>query len=228
MEKYMKKFLTTALLAGTAFVPMAEAAQVVFTSPAWRDTAYGGGEFAADILGSGGKPDFYTFCLELNEGLEFNKTYNFTTSDAAEAGGISGGSPDPISEGTAYLYDLFSKGVLLNYSFATGNQVANAARAASGRALQNAIWALENEQAVDFGNVFIQAVVTEFGNIAAAMADSTLAGIGVLNPTKITGNRTDPAYLRQSVLVNLPDNGMAAVMLGGSLMLLGAARRRLA
>ena len=131
----MKKFLTTALLAGTAFVPMAEAAQVVFTSPAWRNTAYGGGEFAADILGAGGSPDFYTFCLELNEGLEFNKTYNFTTSDAAEAGGISGGSPDPISEGTAYLYDLFSQGVLLNYSFATGNPVANAARAASGRAL---------------------------------------------------------------------------------------------
>jgi hypothetical protein len=226
MEKYMKKFVMTALVAGSAFVPVAEAAQVVFTSPAWRDTSYGGGEFAADILGTGGSPDFYTFCLERNEGLGFNTTYNFTTSHAAEAGGIGGGNPDPISEGTAFLFELFSQGALPNYSFATGNPVANAARAASGRILQHAIWGLENEQAVDLGNVFIQAVIAEFGSIGNAMANSTRTGIGVLNPTKTTGSPNDPFYRRQSVLINLPDNGMAAAMLGGGLMLIGAARRR--
>jgi hypothetical protein len=228
MEKYMKKFVMTALVAGSAFVPVAEAAQVRFTSPDWRDTTYGGGEFAADILGTGGNVDFYTFCLERNEGLGFNTTYNFTTSGAAEAGGLGGGNPDPISEGTAFLYELFTKGTLPNYNFATGNPVDNAARAASGRTLQNAIWSLENEQAVNFSNIFIQAVINEFGSIGAAMADSTRAGIGVMNPTRTTGSPNDPFYRRQSVLISLPDNGMAAAMLGGGLMLIGAARRRFA
>lgn len=223
----MKKIATTALLAGTLFVPVAEAAQVEFTSPAWRDVTYGGGEFGADILGKGGNPDFYTFCLERNEGLSFNTAYNYTTSNAAEAGGVGGGNPDPISEGTAYLFERFSNGTLPGYSFATGSPAANAARAASGRTLQNAFWGLENEQAVDLLNPFIVAVVNEFGSIGAAMADSTRAGVGVLNPTKITSIQ-DPFFRRQSVLVNLPDNGMSMAMLGGGLLLVGAARRRLA
>jgi hypothetical protein len=50
----------------------------------------------------------------------------------------------------------------------------------------------------------------------------------VLNPTDPTKAVTDPFYRRQSVLINLPDNGMAVMLLGGSLMLIGAARRRLA
>jgi hypothetical protein len=59
--------------------------------------------------------------------------------------------------------------------------------------------ALENEQAVDLLNPFIVAVVNEFGSIGAAMADSTRAGVGVLNPTKTTSIQ-DPFFRRQSVL----------------------------
>ncbi|MCC6883823.1 MAG: hypothetical protein IT576_16820 [Verrucomicrobiales bacterium] len=224
----MKKFAIAALLAGTVLVPVTEAAQVVFTSPAWRDASYGGGEFGADILGSGSNPDFYTFCLERNEGLSFGAAYDYTTSNAAEAGGVAGGNPDPISQGTAFLYSEFSAGSLSGYSYATGNPVDNANRALSGRILQNAIWALEQEQAVDNTNPYIQLVVATFGSLASAMADNSSYAVGVLNPTKVGGSVTDPFFRRQSVLINLPDNGMAVIMLGGSLMLLGAARRRLA
>lgn len=224
----MKKFAIAALLAGTVFVPVAEAAQVKFTSPAWRDTSYGGGEFAADIIGVGGNPDFYTFCLERNEGLSFGKNYDYTTSGAAEAGGYGGGSPDPISEGTAWLYEAFSKGTLTGYSYATTTAADLLARAASGRALQNAIWALEDEQPVDNSNPFIVAVVSQFTSLAGAKADYSGSKVGVLNPTDPSKASTDPFYRRQSVLINLPDNGMAVMLLGGSLMLIGAARRRLA
>ena len=39
---------------------------------------------------------FQTFCLERNEGINTTDTYDFTISDSAVAGGISGGSPDPL------------------------------------------------------------------------------------------------------------------------------------
>ncbi len=224
----MKKFAIAALLAGTVLVPVTEAAQVVFSSPTWRDGTYGGGEFGADILGAGGTPDFYTFCLERNEGLSFGVAYDYTTGTKAEAGGVGGGNPDPISQGTAFLFSEFAAGSLSGYSYATGNPVADAARAASGRDLQNAIWALEQEQPVDALNPYIALVVSTFGDVATAMMDNSSYAVGVLNPTKAGGSVTDPFFRRQSVLINLPDNGMAVIMLGGSLMLLGAARRRLA
>jgi len=223
----MKKFAIAALLAGTMLVPVSEAAQVVFSNPAWRDASYGGGEFGADIDGNG-SVDFYTFCLERNEGLSFNKPYDYTLGVAAVGGGLGGGNPDPISQGTSYLYNRFLNSNLPGYSFATGNPVDNAARAASGRSLQNAIWMLEQEQAVDLSNPFVNLVVGVFGSLANAMADAVTGGIGVLNPTDPSVPQTSPLWRRQSVLINLPDNGMAVMLLGGSLMLIGAARRRMA
>ena len=218
----MKKYAIAALLAGTLMVPVAEAAQVVFSNPAHRDQSYGGGEFGVDIDGNN-TVDFYTFCLEKNEGLAFNKPYDYTLGVSAINGGLGGGNPDPISQGTSYLYNRFLNQNLPGYSFAN-----NAARAASGRQLQNAIWALENEQAVDNSNPFIQLVAGVFGSVAAAMSDAVTGGIGALNPTDPSVATTSPLFRRQSVLINLPDNGMAVMLLGGSLMLLGAARRRMA
>ncbi|MGE3311844.1 MAG: hypothetical protein AB7O66_17905 [Limisphaerales bacterium] len=222
-----KKIAIAAVLAGALFAPVAEAAQVVFSNPTWRDQSYGGGEFAADLIGINGSPDFYTFCLEKNEGLAFGKNYDYTLGLAAIGGGLGGGNPDPVSAGTTYLYQRFLNETLAGYSFATSTAAERAARAASGRLLQDAIWALEDEQAVDNANPFIVQVVAAFGSLASAKADAVAGAIGVLNPTDPTQATTSPLYRRQSVLINLPDNGMAVIMLGGSLMLLGAARRRL-
>jgi len=223
----MTKFVIAALAAGSLMASVAEAAQVVFKNPAHRDQTYGGGEFGVDIDGNS-TVDFYTFCLEKNEGLAFNKTYDYTLDVVARNGGLGGGNPDPISKGTSFLYGQFLNQTLPGYNFATGSPAANAARAASGRTLQNAIWGLENEQAVDLGNPFIAMVIGQFGTIANAMADAIGGGIGVLNPTDPSVARTSPLFRRQSVLVNLPDNGMAVAMLGGALVLVGAARRRMA
>ncbi len=225
----MKKFAIAALLAGTMLVPVSEAAQVKFSNPAWRDASYGGGEFGADINGDN-VPDFYTFCLERNEGLAFNKPYDYTLGYSAVAGGLGGGPVDTISKGTALLYSRFTDQSLAadGYSFATGNPAADAARAASGRLLQNAIWMLEQELAPDITNPFLALAVSQFGSLAAAMADVVGGRVGVLNPTDPSVPQTSPLWRRQSVLINLPDNGMAVMLLGGSLMLIGAARRRMA
>lgn len=221
----MNKFAIAALLAGTMVVPTVEASQVIFSSPAWRDFSYGGGEFNVDIVGVNGPVDFQTFCLEKNEGLKFGQVYDYTTSSSAELGGLGGGSPDPVSEGTSYLYSRFLNGSLAGYSFANSNAAERAARAASGRLLQDAIWALEDEQPADPLNPFIMMVEGVFGSFAAAQADGT-GNIGALNPTFVN---TQGTLIRgQSVVINLPDNGMAVMMLGGSLMLLGAVRRRMA
>ena len=223
----MKKFAIAALLAGTMFVPVADASQVVFTSPEWRYTGplpFGGGEFGASVDGVAG-PEFYTFCLEKNEGLAFNKPYDFSTGPAAIGGGLGGGNPDNISQGTAWLYERFATGVGVA-------DPANVARAASGRLLQNAIWMLEDEQAVDAANPFYALAFGVYG--ALVKSDYTGTEIGVLNPFNsavpefLPSGARNPDYRRQSVLINLPDNGVAVIMLGGSLMLLGAARRRMA
>jgi len=181
----MKQLVLSTLLVGSLFTTISEAAQVKFLNPAHRDQTYGGGEFGADIDGNG-TVDFYTFCLEKNEGLAFNRTYDYSLGTGAIAGGLGGGSPDPISQGTAYLYRRFLNGSLTGYNFATGNAALNAARAASGRALQNAIWILENEQPVDPLNPFIIAVESVFGSLANARADAITGGIGALNPTDPT------------------------------------------
>ncbi|MGE3311862.1 MAG: hypothetical protein AB7O66_17995 [Limisphaerales bacterium] len=223
------KMIAVAVLAvGSVLAPVANAAQVVFSNPTWRLQTYGGGEFGADLLGVGGSVDFYTFCLEKNEGMGFGTPYDYTLATAAMAGGLGGGNPDPISAGTSFLYQQFLNQTLPGYNFATSTAAERAARAASGRDLQNAIWGLEDEQLVNLANPFIVQVVNAFGSIAAAKAHATSGAIGVLNPTNPALSPTSPLYRRQSVLINLPDNGTAAMMLGGSLMLIGAVRRRTA
>src|SRR5687767_1781116 len=64
--------------------------------------------------------DFQTFCVEMDEFINFNVTYHWKVSGAAEDGGVGGPSPDPISPKTAYLYTQFWKGTLSNYF--TGNR----------------------------------------------------------------------------------------------------------
>jgi hypothetical protein len=58
---------------------------------------------------------FQSFCLEKGEYIYPNSLNYVTMGDAARNGGIGGPSPDPISLGTAYLYQQFATGVLSGY-----------------------------------------------------------------------------------------------------------------
>lgn len=161
---------------------------------------------------------FQSFCLELNETIKPNTTYNVAFSNAAKSGGIGGATNkvDPISIGTAWLYSEFAKGTLAGYDFAG----TIAQRKASAFDLQNAIWMLEDEKAYNANNFFIQAAITMFGGAAAAKADSNGAfNVMVLNLTDDAGKQ----FQDQLVVVPIPS---AIWLLGTAIMGLVGVRRR--
>lgn len=131
---------------------------------------------------------FQTFCIERDEvilgtGAVGGATVDFSIATSAVGGGYGGGSPDPISAQTAYLYTQFRSGSLSNYSF--GGTVAQ--RKASAEALQIAIWILEDEYTGSFPSgsapVNQQASdwVTEANNLVAGAWGNTIGDVRVLN-----------------------------------------------
>ena len=85
---------------------------------------------------------FRSFCLETNEYLNYSSKFIVQDiSTEARNGGSGGGSPDPISAYTAYLYSNFYAGTLDQYAYTGTIQERNA----SANALQEAIWWLEDE-----------------------------------------------------------------------------------
>ena len=89
--------------------------------------------FAASTSNIGpSTPSFQTFCLETDEFTGDNPT-NFLVSDEAVLGGSGGPSPDPISNGTAWLYARFATGSLAGYVYTAGvGRAASATGAPAG------------------------------------------------------------------------------------------------
>ena len=118
---------------------------------------FGGGEFGATqfsgmtfpALGPGvavGTNPFQTFCVEGNEHLPSGVLTNWTLGTASSAGGNGGGSPDPLSPQTAYLFSQFWNGDLSGYDYAPlGGTIPGVNRRTSANDLQAAIWYLEDE-----------------------------------------------------------------------------------
>ena len=103
---------------------------------------------------------FQTFCIEKNEYISPNTTYDVGISGSAKNGGIGGAvnNEDPVSVGTAWLYSQFAKGNLAGYDYTNPGRSDSAT--ASAAQLQNAIWMLENETGYDPSNSFIQLMLT--------------------------------------------------------------------
>ncbi len=211
MEKNMKAIVATMILvvlAGTA------AAEPVGSMSITRLSGYhsgSGGEFtiydtaltvheyAATTSGKATPANsFQSFCLERNEYLM--PPFDFETVDmdtAAVRGGVGGGSPDPLDPKTAYLYTQFAKGVLSNYTYASGP-----GRAADAAQLQNAIWYVENE----IDSLVAGSQAEAWYNEAVAAGWNGIGRVRVLNPYDSTGKQ----YQSQLYLVPVP----GAVLLG--------------
>lgn len=157
-----------------------------------------GGEFQATpvtgFAGLVGLPSdvsastFQTFCIERDEvilgtGGATGATVDFSIGTAAVGGGYGGGSPDPLSAQTAYLYTQFRNGTLSSYNF--GGTAAQ--RKLSAESLQIAIWILEDEYTGVFpsgsppANAQATAWVTEANNAVAGAWGNTLGDVRVLN-----------------------------------------------
>lgn len=144
-------------LAASLVIPEAAAANTVLLTDYSLGNSHfinnapgGGGPFEAKTTGTAlGVADFITFCIEYNEHFSYGGVYDFELSDSAKNGGVAGGSPDPVSDATKWLYyEVVSGGYTAMYTAATGLGLSNDV----GAIFQNAIWYLEEERtAADIG-----------------------------------------------------------------------------
>ncbi|MCO6437657.1 MAG: VPLPA-CTERM sorting domain-containing protein [Phycisphaerae bacterium] len=219
----MRRITLFLMLAGAVSVLSATSAEANMTGTFSR--AYGttnGGAFlftpSGNFRGLTFDP-FVTFCLERNEYLDY--THVFTVEDisgAAYGGGRGGGSPDPLNERTAWLYESFRNGSLAAFGFDYNNAMGKLN--ASSDALQYVIWGLEDELGSNWAPS--GALQTAFFN--AANTYGVGHGLGSVRVLNLTWPNGTPAQ-SQLVVVPLP----AGVLLGMvGLGAFGLVRRRLA
>lgn len=173
---------------------------------------------------------FETFCIEFNEHFTPGNTYTYAISAGAIAGGVSGGNPDPISIGTAWLYNKFATGSLALYYYDAAHNGGGtfASRVDAAGSLQNAIWWLEGEitltSAEQTANKFLNLLTTPSGlniPLSSAVANNNgTYGVFALNLTDTQGN---PA---QDQLVRVPDGGATVALLGFALAGVEFVRRK--
>ncbi len=186
-----------------------------------------GGEFIAAHSGLPFSPvnlallpaaPFETFCVEKNEYVSYGTPYWADVSTAAISGGIGGGSPDPLSPLTAYLYERFAIGLLAGYTYGVGD--GGVARSASADALQRVIWYIEDEEAKSWidGDLSLR---DQFYQDALANAGPDLGNVRVLN-LWADANR---GHHIQDQLVLMPEPAAAIIMVAALPILLGIRRR---
>jgi hypothetical protein len=179
------------------------------------------GNYAASALAFGG---FETFCMET--GVEFSPgtSYYYTLGNVTQPnpGVAQQGSGLALSQGTAYLYNLFGKGLLSDFDYSPGT-----GRQADDNLLQAAIWALQGGQSypgyptpITSNKFYIDATNALGANVLDAYAGTSVEVLQVwANP-----DDTGPA---QNQLVLVPDGGLTVSLLGGALICLQVLRRKL-
>jgi hypothetical protein len=217
--KNLKMIVCGSLLVISTIAAQASANSVVLTQNAYSFDV--GGEFNANtsqtflgnyassaIVGKG----FQTFCIETTVDFYPGQTYTYTLGNA-DSRGVD------LTQGAAYLYEQFGKGILANYNY-TDPSVRNT----DAGALQAAIWWLQGNQT--YGgypnpttDIYYEQAIGALGQASADSANNGRFGVKVL----LLWDGTTPA---QNQLV-LPDNGATAGLLAMGLTALAALRRRL-
>ena len=160
---------------------------------------------------------FGTFCLETDEYFSQNGVYNATLSQQAFRGGSNTDGGDTLSRGTAFLYETFATGGL--DSLAVGFSYHSVV---SASALQNVIWALEDESMGSMTLSYETLLISQFGSLANAKMDYTGANVRVMNLTSGEGVYNQD----QLVLVSVPEGGGTLALLGLAITGVEVLRRR--
>lgn len=170
---------------------------------------------------------FGTFCLEKNEFFNPNQTYDVAFSGGAQNGGAGRqpGDPanfDPLSQGTAFLYEGFALGSLgAGFSYTSS---------ALSLQLQNMIWFLEDEQG-SWGsspNLFSNLLESQYGSGWQTLAKQNYTGsaVQVVNLTQNGVNKQDQVFFAGRLAAQVPEGGTTLALLSLSLFSLGFATRR--
>jgi hypothetical protein len=160
-------------------------------------------------VGLTGSDVFESFCLEKTESIAFNFLFWANVTTAAVNGGNGGGNPDPLDPKTAYLYQQFITGVLVDYDYGVGD--GGTLRSRSADDLQSVIWFLEDEEAMSWtpGDGSRR---DEWYNLAVANAGDTIGNVRVINLFS-DAQGTQP---NQDQLVLTPEPGSLVLLaLGG-------------
>jgi hypothetical protein len=155
---------------------------------------------------------FQTFCLERNEVIVPNFTYDVTFNNVTVFTGI------PLSVGAAYLYQQFATGNLA-YDYADVPAGSRTTSLHSAYELQHAIWYYMGQYSFEAGNPYDTLVDGLFG-ASAFTPDNGAHGVQVLN-LWAPGQPHDPAHAYQDVLILVPEPttfalsglGMAALLI---------------
>lgn len=229
--KISAMLLVVGVVAGAASTCLAERVRMDHPGNAYRDPNFAGGAFRAtttagyngELGGFGGSnTSFLTFCLERNEHVVPGNTYYTTISTEARAGGVGGGSPDPLSATTALLYTQFRTAGNFGNLAGLGNGLLDTANEI--RSLQRAIWRAEDEFNGTESEFLNDALAIALYNWAMANNDGTIGNVRVLNLW------SDAGYTQhaqdQLTIIPLPPAAWAGLACLGGVFGVRYARRR--